>query len=74
MVEILENGVHIAREQELVFLKADSVVMAVGGVSNDALWQELKREGIEAYAIGDCMEPRDAMEAIREGAEVGRII
>ncbi|MBI5967541.1 MAG: FAD-dependent oxidoreductase [Deltaproteobacteria bacterium] len=74
VVEILPNGVHIAYKHEIVFLKAETVVMAVGAVSNDALWQELKKEKMEAYAIGDCVEPRDAMEAIREGAEVGRMI
>jgi 2,4-dienoyl-CoA reductase (NADPH2) len=73
-VEILRNGVYIAYKHELVFLQAETVVMAVGAVANDALWQELKKEKMEAYAIGDCLEPRDAMEAIREGAEVGRII
>ena len=74
VVEILENGAWVAYKRELIFLKAETVVMAVGGVSNDSLWQELKKERMEAYAIGDCLEPRDAMEAIREGAEVGRII
>jgi len=74
LVEILGNGVYIAYKHELVFLQAETVVMAVGAVANDALWQELKKEKMEAYAVGDCLEPRDAMEAIREGAEVGRII
>ncbi|KPK90216.1 MAG: hypothetical protein AMJ94_09925 [Deltaproteobacteria bacterium SM23_61] len=74
VMEILENGVQIAYKREGVFLKANSVVLAVGAIPNDGLWRELKKEGMEVYAIGDCVEPRDAMEAIREGAEVGRTI
>ncbi len=77
VVEILENGVQIAYKRDLVFLKAETVVMAVGAVSNKDLWQQLQKQAkgkMELYAIGDCLEPRDAMEAIREGAEVGRNI
>lgn len=72
--EIRENGVYIDFEQELAFLKADTVVLAVGAKSENKLVEELKGISSEIYAIGDCIEPRDAMAAIREGAELGRKI
>ncbi len=73
-VEILEKGIHILYKQNILFLKGETVVMALGAVSNDSLWQHLKSEGEEVFAIGDCVAPRNAMEAIREGAEIGRKI
>jgi 2,4-dienoyl-CoA reductase (NADPH2) len=73
-VEILEKGIHILYKQNILFLKGETVVMALGAVPNDSLWQHLKSEGEEVFAIGDCVTPRNAMEAIREGAEIGRKI
>ncbi|MFC1981499.1 FAD-dependent oxidoreductase [Chloroflexota bacterium] len=72
--EIREYGVYIEFEQEVAFLKADTVVLAVGAKSENVLANQLKGIVSEVYRIGDCMESRDAMEAIREGAEVGRIV
>lgn len=72
--ELREDGVHIVFNQELLFLKADTVVLAVGAKSENSLAQELQKAGVKVYTIGDCVKPRDAAEAIREGAEVGREI
>jgi 2,4-dienoyl-CoA reductase-like NADH-dependent reductase (Old Yellow Enzyme family)/thioredoxin reductase len=72
--EIRENGVFINYNQQLVFLKADGVVMAVGARPENELAAELERSVPEFYMIGDCVEPRNAMDAIREGAELGRKI
>ena len=74
MYEIREDGVYIVFNHELVFLKADTVVLAVGSKSDSRLALELQKAGVKVHAIGDCVEPRDATEAIREGAEVGREI
>ncbi len=72
--EITDNGIYIEFGQELVFLEADTVILAVGATSESKLAEELKGGSVKVYIIGDCVEPRDAMEAIREGAEVGREI
>ncbi|MBI2832437.1 MAG: FAD-dependent oxidoreductase [Chloroflexi bacterium] len=72
--EIRETGVYIDFEQETAFLKADTVVLAVGAKPENALFEQLKGTVPEIYRIGDCAEPRDAMDAIREGAEIGRIV
>lgn len=72
--EIVEKGVYIAYQRELLFLEADTVVLSVGAKSQRGVLEELKGLNLEVYAIGDCVEPRDAADAIREGAEVGRQI
>jgi 2,4-dienoyl-CoA reductase-like NADH-dependent reductase (Old Yellow Enzyme family)/thioredoxin reductase len=74
VVEIREAGVYIAYEGDLVFLKSDNVVLAVGVKPEKQLIEALKGLATEVYAIGDCVQPRDAMWAIREGAEVAREI
>ncbi len=74
MVEIMKDGAYIAFNEDLMFLKADTVVLATGMKSENRLTESLKGLASEIYAIGDCVEPRDAMSAIHEGAEIGRKI
>jgi 2,4-dienoyl-CoA reductase (NADPH2) len=74
VVEIMKDGAFIAFNEDLMFLKANTVVMATGMESEDQLVESLKGLVSEIYAIGDCVEPRDAMSAIHEGAEIGRNI
>ncbi len=52
----------------------DSVVLALGYESDRGLAQELQGRGPAVHVIGDAVEPRSAVEAIREGAEVARKI
>jgi 2-enoate reductase len=68
--EIREDGVYIAFHDDLVFLKADTVALAVGVEPNDDLGKKLKRAGHRVFMVGDCVQARDAMRAIHEGAEV----
>lgn len=70
---ITERGLHVINEGEIMFLKADSIVMAVGSKSEDKLAQELSglMPELDIRAIGDCVEPRDALAAIHEGFKVG---
>lgn len=72
--EIREDGIYIAFHNELVFLKADTVVLAAGAKPERRLAEELKEAGHCLFEIGDCVQPRDAMQAVREGAEIGRRI
>jgi pyruvate/2-oxoglutarate dehydrogenase complex dihydrolipoamide dehydrogenase (E3) component len=53
-------------------LRADAVVLAVGYVPRRELFTELVQEGLEVYAIGDCVQPRRIYEAIHEGANLAR--
>lgn len=72
--EIREDGIYIAFHNELVFLRADTVVLAVGAKPERRLVEELKEAGHCLFEIGDCVQPRDAMQAVREGAEIGHRI
>jgi 2-enoate reductase len=71
VVEIRPEGVYIAFHNELVFLEADDVVLAVGFTPNNKLLDELREAGFPVHAIGDCVEARNALLAVREGAELG---
>jgi len=74
VVEIRERGIYIVFDNDLLFLEADTVVLAVGVKPENELGKKLKGLVKELYQIGDCVEPRDVMFAIREGFEVGKLI
>ena len=38
------------------------------------LLKQVKALGYEVHSIGDCVKPRDVMDAIREAAEISRQI
>lgn len=69
--EILADGVIFERDGKDQKVEADSVVIAVGSRSENALYEKLKDKGREVYLIGDSKEPRKILEAIQEGFEVG---
>ena len=52
----------------------DTVVLAVGSQPRNNLLKALKKEIPKVHIIGDAMKPRNALEAIHEGAVVGRKI
>jgi 2,4-dienoyl-CoA reductase (NADPH2) len=75
--KITSAGVVIERKGSEELIGADTVVISVGAKANRemaAAIKSRKMEGLELFEIGDCVEPRKAMEAIREGAEVGEKI
>jgi NADPH-dependent 2,4-dienoyl-CoA reductase/sulfur reductase-like enzyme len=51
----------------------DTVVLALGQISNNKLAEAIKREQKieEVYTVGDCVQPKTALEAIYQGACVG---
>jgi NADPH-dependent 2,4-dienoyl-CoA reductase/sulfur reductase-like enzyme len=71
---ITENGLNIIVFSETVLLKADTIVIAIGSVSNSILYQELKGLVPELHIIGDSLEPRHSLAAIHEGFKVGNLI
>ena len=72
VVEITGNGVLAVSGGSLLFLKADTVILAVGATPEKRLVDKLHSLVSEVYAIGDCAEPKDAAAAIKQAAEVGR--
>lgn len=71
---LLEDGVEIMHSSGLMFLNADTVVLAMGTIPNDGYENELDTLGISYCKIGDCKKIGDALDAIRDGAELGRLL
>ena len=55
-------------------IQAESIVTAMGFRPNPAMYQILTDKFRNVHLIGDCRDPRNIMEAISEGAEVGRAL
>ena len=73
--EILEDGVLIEKDGKQQEIRGmDLIILATGVRSVDTLSKALDNAGLEVYTIGDAREPRQALEAICEGAETGRKI
>jgi 2,4-dienoyl-CoA reductase-like NADH-dependent reductase (Old Yellow Enzyme family)/thioredoxin reductase len=64
----------IQRGENCVLTGFDSVILAVGSRPNDSLVELLRGKVEEIYVIGDASKPRKAIDAIHEGALVGRRI
>jgi 2,4-dienoyl-CoA reductase-like NADH-dependent reductase (Old Yellow Enzyme family)/thioredoxin reductase len=82
---VTDKGAHIVMDlgdpattgglrNDLFFLKADTIVLAVGSRSENKLAEKLSGVMPCVYAIGDSVQPRDLLAAIHEGSEVGRKI
>lgn len=74
VMRVTPTGVDVANGGSLLHLNAGTVVMAIGVSPLRDLSEVLKDRSIPFHTIGDCSNPRDAMEGINEGAEVGRVI
>jgi NADPH-dependent 2,4-dienoyl-CoA reductase/sulfur reductase-like enzyme len=70
---LTEHGVNVINDGELTFLRADTVVIAIGVKQENALVKELQETApeLKLHVIGDCYDPRTALEAIHEGFKVG---
>lgn len=73
--EFLEDGVIIIKDgQEETIRGMDFIILACGTESVDELSAKIKDKVPEVYVIGDAKEPRKALEAIAEAAEIAREI
>ena len=66
---ITGSGVEADIGGRTVQLPADTVVLATGVEANRSLQDSLKEKNVEFYPVGDCVTPRKAIDAIREGFE-----
>lgn len=48
----------------------DSIVIALGALSDDEITRQLRAKNLEVHTIGDAKEPREAREALYEGESV----
>jgi NADPH-dependent 2,4-dienoyl-CoA reductase/sulfur reductase-like enzyme len=75
--EIRPDGLVVKRNEIEEFIGADTIVLCAGAKSNRELvdiFKAKKFAAIELYEIGDCVEPRKALDAICEGAKIGEQI
>ncbi|MFN3532320.1 MAG: hypothetical protein ACK41Q_07395, partial [Candidatus Brocadia sp.] len=64
------GGVVYEKDGHNHFIKADTVIIAVGYSPNNDLQKQLEGKFSEIYFIGDCVKVRTALEAIHEGFKV----
>jgi len=73
--EILDDGVVFTRNgKEESIRGVSSIILAMGAKSVSDLSEKIKGKVAEVHVIGDAKEPRKALEAIAEGAEIARKI
>jgi 2,4-dienoyl-CoA reductase (NADPH2) len=70
-VGIRSEGLEILKDGTLQTLPADTVVVAAGSMPVNDLKKCLETLVEEVHIIGDAKEPRNALEAIREGFLTG---
>jgi 2,4-dienoyl-CoA reductase (NADPH2) len=64
------DGVIYEKDGQDHFIKADTVIIAVGYSPNNELRKQIEGKFPETYFIGDCVKVRTALEAIHEGFDV----
>jgi 2,4-dienoyl-CoA reductase-like NADH-dependent reductase (Old Yellow Enzyme family)/thioredoxin reductase len=70
--EITDAGVVISTATgEKKVVEADTVVLAAGAVPNTDLMDALQGKVARVVSVGDCVEPRSIMEAVKEGFQAG---
>jgi len=73
VLSVASNEIKVNRnDQQETITGIENVVVACGATPNDQLLADLKGLVNEVFLIGDAKEPRDALEAIHEGAEAAR--
>ena len=75
VIAFLEDGIVVERNgHEETIRDVDWIVLSMGVRSVDPLSGEAGGKGLQVYTVGDAKEPRSALDAIAEGAEIGRRI
>jgi pyruvate/2-oxoglutarate dehydrogenase complex dihydrolipoamide dehydrogenase (E3) component len=73
--EIVEDGIIFMKDgREEAIHEMNFIILAIGTKSFDELSGKIKDKVSEVYVIGDAKQPRKVLQAIAEGAEVGRKI
>lgn len=75
-VRIKDEEIIVERDGEIDTLKSDYVIIAIGSkpIPYKDIEEYCKRQTIPYHVIGDAFEPRRAIEAIAEGADIARKI
>jgi 2,4-dienoyl-CoA reductase-like NADH-dependent reductase (Old Yellow Enzyme family)/thioredoxin reductase len=67
VTSIKENKVNYLKDEQEADIQADNIVLAIGMKPDDQLYKNLKDKIFDLHIIGDAREPRQIMEAVREG-------
>ncbi|MFH1930493.1 MAG: FAD-dependent oxidoreductase [Pseudomonadota bacterium] len=70
-VGIKADGLEVEKEDGPDFLHANSIIIAAGSRPENSLVSEIESLVPEVYTVGDAKEPRNALDAIKEGFLVG---
>jgi NADPH-dependent 2,4-dienoyl-CoA reductase/sulfur reductase-like enzyme len=62
---------HVTSGEPVICEEVDTLVLALAQRSEEELAEALEPLGVEVIAIGDCLAPRTAEEAVFEGMEAG---
>ena len=73
-IEINKAGLLISVEGREELLEADTIVVAAGYEIDPQLAEKWQDAGAEVHVVGDAKNPRKGIDAIYEGAQVGRKI
>jgi len=73
-LRITEQGVVALLEDQERLFEADTVILATGVSPVNDLYDALQGEVGQLFLIGDAKEPRRAIDAIREGFEIGMAV
>ena len=70
---ITEDGlVMIDREGKRQTLEVDTIVLAAGAIPSDRMVEAIQDKVGEIHLAGDCVQPRRILDAIHDGARLGR--
>jgi NADH dehydrogenase FAD-containing subunit len=67
ITEVRTEGAVVSTDEGERQLAVDTVVWAVGAVSEKDMAEQAKQAGIKVLSVGDAVEPRRMLEAIDEG-------
>jgi len=73
-IKTVDQGLLIRQEDKELTLAVDSVIMAVGYLSQKDLYQEVKDSDKEVYLIGDARKVSNIMYAIWDAYEIARTL
>lgn len=71
VVRITDGELKAVRDGKIESFEADKVVLATGMLADTGLTNILKGKGSKIYCVGDCLEPRQIMQAMDEGFLAG---
>lgn len=74
ILDITDQGVEVLLMNFPTTIQADTVVFAMGTTPNNGLVLDIEELNIPYVCIGDCKRIGDALYAIRDGAEIARLI